>query len=370
MVLETFKAFRTVPLVLLSLVLLVSMVGCAGENQLTETQETKSVSEPASANTSQDISWNTVIDAHEIFSMEIPAAWEINTNLDKLDEEMPAFKAMATVPYLTAVNPETGSNILAYIDFQAALAEQPFSLDPATYVQLQIEDFEKNLSPTGAIQRTDIAIDGVNGSQLRFPKEAVTFVMNILIGNENNTLMYCGQIAMVFQGLYTTSVEQKLIEDALASVRILPTAAGDLESCDQLAPAEPKEVETATAPAPVAPKEVEKAKASQVSTGIIEASKLISEFDSNAVGASTKYENKEISVKGIISDIGTDTWTGQTYVSVGTDALFELYEIRCVVNNPSEVAELSKGSPITITGTFYEYDGLMYIDITPCSVVT
>ncbi len=112
------------------------------------------------------------------------------------------------------------------------------------------------------------------------------------------------------------------------------------------------------------------AEVSQVATGVIEASEMIFEFDSNAVGASIKYRNKDISVKGVISDIGTDIWTDKTYVSVGAVSIFDIYEIRCIVNNPSEVASLDKGSPITISGTFYMNMMDMYIDIMPCSVVT
>ena len=37
--------------------------------------------------------------------------------------------------------------------------------------------------------------------------------------------------------------------------------------------------------------------------------------------------DKDISVTGVISDIGIDTWTEKTYVSVGTDELFDMYEI-------------------------------------------
>ena len=50
--------------------------------------------------------------------------------------------------------------------------------------------------------------------------------------------------------------------------------------------------------------------------------------------------------------------TKKKYVSVGAVSIFDIYEIRCIVNNPSEVAGLDKGSPITISGTFYEYDDL------------
>ena len=62
--------------------------------------------------------------------------------------------------------------------------------------------------------------------------------------------------------------------------------------------------------------------------------------------------------------------TKKKYVSVGAVSIFDIYEIRCIVNNPSEVASLDKGSPITISGTFYMNMMDMYIDIMPCSVVT
>ena len=159
-------------------------------------------------------------------------------------------------------------------------------------------------------------------------------------------------------------LEYLFLTGLIVSVLACSASTESLDSTDESGLGKEKsETENVAAPVPTTSTQV-----SQVSAGIIEASEIISEFDDNAVSASTKYMDKDISVTGVISDIGIDTWTEKTYVSVGTDELFDMYEIRCILDKPSEVTGLGKGSSITVSGTFHEYDGFMYIDIKPCSI--
>ena len=104
----------------------------------------------------------------------------------------------------------------------------------------------------------------------------------------------------------------------------------------------------------------------EVSDGVIKAVEIISEFDNNSTGASLKYANKDISVSGLIKDIST-TFAGIPYITIGTSGYTENY-VYCTIANPSQVQGLIEGTPITVSGTFSEYDSIWYIKLNPCSI--
>tara|TARA_Y100000814_G_scaffold139556_1_gene101187 strand:+ start:303 stop:902 length:600 start_codon:yes stop_codon:yes gene_type:complete len=105
----------------------------------------------------------------------------------------------------------------------------------------------------------------------------------------------------------------------------------------------------------------------EVSDGIIKATEIISEFDNNSTGASIKYANKDISVSGLIEDISTDIFTGIPYITIGTGGYTENY-VYCTLANASQAQGLMKGTSITVSGKFSEYDSIWYIKLNPCSI--
>ena len=110
---------------------------------------------------------------------------------------------------------------------------------------MQIEDIKKTFDPdkpavrggglSGPIETHVISINGIGRRQLRYAlADGVKFLVNMLIGDEDDPATHCGSVPYYVQGMYSvtdTSAEFSVIEKALESVRVLPTASGGLDSC-------------------------------------------------------------------------------------------------------------------------------------------
>lgn len=178
----------------------------------------------------QGITWTTVQDEDEAISMSVPSEWETNTNVEELSAEFPALVESGLVPFFKSIDTETGSNLMVIMDAQYIFAEE--AIDEKAYIQLQLEDI-KQLAGTSGISTHAITIDGIKGTQIRYTLKLdgneLLGQSNILIGNEPR--MLCGYMAILVQGIYG-SAQSNVIEEGIESFRVLPTAAGDLESCD------------------------------------------------------------------------------------------------------------------------------------------
>ena len=146
---------------------------------------------------------------------------------------MPTLEEMGAVPILMSIDPETGSNLFMMMDAQYLFAEEP--IDVEAYIQLQIEDVKQSPGASG-VSTHAVTIDGIKGTQIRFTmtKEGLELLgrNNILIGNEDEARMLCGYVALQVQGMYFSDAQLSVLEKAIESLRILPTAAGELESCN------------------------------------------------------------------------------------------------------------------------------------------
>jgi len=181
----------------------------------------------------KDITWTTVADEDGVFSISVPSEWETNVDVEELSAELPAFIEAGVVPFLVSIDTETGSNLMILMDAQYMFAEE--SIDVETYIQLQIEDL-KQTPGTSGISTHSVSIDGIKGTQIRYTmtKDGLEVLgrNNMLIGDENETRMLCGYIALQVQAMYVLDAQLSVLEKAIESLRILPTAAGELESCD------------------------------------------------------------------------------------------------------------------------------------------
>ena len=109
-----------------------------------------------------------------------------------------------------------------------------------------------------------------------------------------------------------------------------------------------------------------KSEKSPVSEGIISAADIIKEFEDNELAASVKYKDRNIRIKGLITNI-TSTIMGKPYVELGTGELFSFSSIRCMISDASEAVGLQIDSTIEISGT-YDRNIDTIIDMNPCTV--
>lgn len=76
---------------------------------------------------------------------------------------------------------------------------------------------------------------------------------------------------------------------------------------------------------------------------------MMSDLDSNAMGASDKYKGKYLEITGNLSNIDA---SGK-YISLTADGDFEIIGVQCNIKNDeqkSKVASLTKGDTITLKG--------------------
>jgi hypothetical protein len=140
---------------------------------------------------------------------------------------------LGAVPLLKSIDTETGSNLFMFMDAQYVFAEEP--IDMSEYIELQRMDL-KQTPGTSGISTHPVTIDGIKGIQIRFTmtKDGLEILgrNNILIGDEDETRMLCGHVALQVQGMYFSDAQLSVLEKAIESLRILPSAAGELESCN------------------------------------------------------------------------------------------------------------------------------------------
>lgn len=76
---------------------------------------------------------------------------------------------------------------------------------------------------------------------------------------------------------------------------------------------------------------------------------MMSDLDSNAMGASDKYKGKYLEITGNLSNIDA---SGK-YISLTADGDFEIIGVQCNIKNDeqkSKVASLTKGDTVTLKG--------------------
>ena len=160
--------------------------------------------------------------------------------------------------------------------------------------------------------------------------------------------MGCGSLGIILIGTVTIESQASLVEKAMNSFQVLPTAAF-LDSCDDRKALSFLESSDSDVP----------------STSTIKAVDLVEEFNSNAVVATQKYSGSDLIIEGEVTTIDYD-YLGDPYVAVGSGDLFEWSTVWCMVSDVSDVAGLSVGDKVTVAGTFFEWD-TMDVVLKPCS---
>ena len=84
---------------------------------------------------------------------------------------------------------------------------------------------------------------------------------------------------------------------------------------------------------------------------IIEASKLMSEFESNEIKANADYKDKLAEITGTVSSIGESL--GSTYIVLTDGSEYAITGIQCFFkdkNQIAHIAEIAKGDKVTVIG--------------------
>ena len=76
---------------------------------------------------------------------------------------------------------------------------------------------------------------------------------------------------------------------------------------------------------------------------------MMSDLDSNAMGASDKYKGKYLEITGKLSNIDA----AGKYIDLMADGDFEIIGVQCYIKNDdkkSKIASMSKGDTVTLKG--------------------
>jgi len=232
-------------LCVLALASMLIITGCGGGAEKKDELPTPApTTAPSLETSSEQINWVTVTDQDKIYSMSVPSGWETNSDVGELAEQYPQFMESGMLLLLESLS-ESGASIFVWMDITQLLLEEPQPIDLEAYTQAQVEDIKKSLDPdepevrgrvlSEPIETDVISINGIGGVQLRYViNDEVKILFNGLIGDEDDPVTSCGSVVYGVQGTYfvaDTSTELNVIEKALESFRVLPTASGGLDSC-------------------------------------------------------------------------------------------------------------------------------------------
>jgi hypothetical protein len=114
--------------------------------------------------------------------------------------------------------------------------------------------------------------------------------------------------------------------------------------------------------------EIRQAEESGAATVIsVNAATLMAAYDANEISASAKYEDKIVSVTGVVNEIAED-FLGDAYVTLGSGAQFEFTGVQCYFadSNRADLANLSKGQQATLKGIVKGF--LLNVEVRGCTV--
>ncbi len=291
----------------------------------------------------------TVYGEQDIFSIEVPPNWSTIVDTDLLGQYYPDLSELGMTLYLQSENVASASNLIVLVDFQHLYSDNG-PLDLAEYVNRQAVNL-KSGGVLGNIEARDIFVndpEGVRGIQINYDMNSTPVVANFLIGHPDDLTMLCGRVVVMIQGVIAETEDSQIIQRALESFSITPNFAGlahekGIVSCNDMQPANSAEVVNITA------------------------SNLLIEFNENAVSASAKYMDFNLTVRGMVNDIGFD-WDNRPFVSLGSEDMLEYTTVRCLLSDTSQVSYLKPGTYITVEGSFKGWQDGLYVLLNPCSV--
>jgi hypothetical protein len=264
-------------------------------------------------------------DDSDSFSISVPSNWQVEMDLDLLSLQNPTI-GVATLFY--AIDESSGNNVMVVADLRELLEFERQPIDINQYVESQIDDLQESVGKTTPINKTSVVVDGIETIQLRMNKSGIELIMNILISNEPR--MLCGSMPLIVQGT-SSSEDRPIIERALDSFTVLPTAAAGV-NCDDR-----KYLSLVDTP-----------KTDFDDT--ISAGSLINEFLDDSVKASEKYDLQTLSVSGLVNDVNHDLVFSTLYVTIlDSDVVDSLPKtmtgVQCMISNPKEVEALGVNTP-------------------------
>ena len=295
-------------------------------------------SEPAPTVTPVPVEWVTKTNGRT-FSIDIPSDWlssvEDESRLETAQEFLEGIPGVVVI--FTAIDPMTGSNVIAILDAQYLMTEEPRPIDLKKYTEKQLSELGdyKILSTSG------INIGGLNGTQIRMEStEGMLQIIALLLGDAPK--MGCGSLGVILTGTIAVKAQAFDVEKVMNSFEVLPSTAW-VDSCDD-----------------------RKALSLLESTDTISAVDLVAEFNNNAVTATQKYSGLDLVVEDEVVVVDYDLF-GNPYIAVGSAELFGLNTVWCMVSSVSDVEGISTGDNARVQGTFFEWDGIDVI-LKPCSL--
>ena len=202
------------------------------EQQATSTPEQQATSTPEQP-VAQTIELVTVKDEFKMFSIKVPKSWETTTMVDDLDQDMyTSLYEVGSLLIITSVDPETGSNILIYVDLASTFADEPQPIDLEIYIKgtLQVLGENPNVDRS-SFERDDITVNGMAGAQIRYLLSGLPISNNLFVGSADDPELLCGSIVAIAQGIAAEPQQQTTIDKILNSLKALPTFKGDIRSC-------------------------------------------------------------------------------------------------------------------------------------------
>ena len=135
-------------------------------------------------------------------------------------------------------------------------------------------------------------------------------------------------------------------------------AAEETKDAPAVAPKAPAAAPAAATKAPAAaPAAATKA---PVAAGgfVVDASDFLEEFEKNAVAATGKYKDQEVTVTGTVETIDFD-FMDNPYIAITGGGMFEVNSVWCMIDDTSQSAGLDSGDDVTVVGTFKEWNILI-----------
>ena len=173
----------------------------------------------------------TLTDVEKIFSVAIPSSWTASMDDDLMSLDFfEGFYNEGILPLFFGVDENSGSNLFILSDFKALLSEEPLPIDGNAYADFQQTDLEAQPNYQGGMSSSKIVVDGILTTELRWDMfggmKQIAYVMT-----SNEPRMGCGSMGILLIGTIATDAEALVIENAMASVKILPAAALS-DDCD------------------------------------------------------------------------------------------------------------------------------------------
>tara|TARA_Y100000590_G_scaffold95960_1_gene108938 strand:- start:8086 stop:8889 length:804 start_codon:yes stop_codon:yes gene_type:complete len=202
--------------------------------QKTSQSKATPTTQVAAAQTQQQkaIEWVTVQDEFKMYSIRLPKSWETAVMVDDLDQELYlTFASIGSVLSITSADPDSGSAIQIWTDMAQLYVSEPQPINHDAYIDATLDIIRANPDNT-SIQTIDITIGGQKGTQIRRLMSGYPLVVNLFTGTVNDPHLMCGSIVPTVQGLYTEPQLQRTVEEIMESFQVLPTAKGEINSCD------------------------------------------------------------------------------------------------------------------------------------------